>query len=138
MNTPNKYLQFEDPTVLKFDFQVNDDFDFDTPEDDTDISTLVEIPDKLDIDFEDDIPVYLTIFINYDGDNAPYKITARIMTLFQISNLLSHDDALQILQNEGASILASYLRPTISMMTASSGFPAMTLPTLDFSDSEND
>lgn len=137
MNTPSKYLQFEDPTVLKFDFQVNDNFDFDETVDDTDISTLVEMPSELEIDFTDDIPVYLTVFINYESNNAPYKITARILSLFRVSDILPHDEALQVLQNEGASILLSYLRPIMSMMTSASGFPAMTVPMLDFSDSED-
>jgi len=138
MNTPNRYLQFEDPTVLKFEFQVNDNFDFEDTADDTDISTLVEIPNEADIDFDDDIPVYLSVFINYESDNAPYKITTKIMSLFKVSNLMSHEDALQILQTDSASILLSYLRPIISMMTAASGFEAMTVPMLDFSDSDND
>lgn len=138
MNTPEKYLQFEDPTVLKFDFQVNDDFDFDENVDDTDISTMVEMPNEEEIDFTDDIPVYLTVFINYENDNAPYKITTRILSLFRVSEVLPKGDALQLLQTEGASILLSYLRPIVSMMTSSSGFPAMTLPMLDFSDSETD
>jgi len=138
MNTPNKYLEFENPTVLKFDFQVNDDFDFDDTIDDTDISTLVEMPTEDEIDFNEAIPVYLTIFINYENDNSPYKITARILSLFKVSNLLPQEDALQVLQDEGASILLSYLRPMVSMMTSASGFSAMTLPMLDFSDDDED
>lgn len=137
MNTQGKYLQFEDPTVLKFDFQVNDDYDFENSPDNSDINTVVEMPGENEIDFDDDIPVYLTIFLNGDDDNAPYQITARIMTLFQVSDLISDDDALQLLQNEGASILLSYLRPMVAMMTAASGFPAMTLPMLDFSDNDD-
>lgn len=136
MNTPNKYLQFEDPTVLKFNFQINDNFDFEGIIDDTDISTLVEMPNESEIDFSDGIPVYLTVFINYENNNSPYKITTRIFSLFKVSELIEPDDALQILQTEGASILLSYLRPIISLMTASSGFEAMTLPMLDFSDEE--
>lgn len=137
MNTQGKYLQFEDPTVLKFDFQVNDDYDFENATDNSDINTVVEMPSAEEIDFDDDIPVYLTVFLNDDDDNAPYQITARIMTLFQVSESLSDDDALQLLQNEGASILLSYLRPMVAMMTSASGFPAMTLPMLDFSDDED-
>lgn len=136
MNTPNKYLQFEDPTILKFDFQVNDDFDFDDKVEDTDISTLVEMPSELEIDFDDDIPVYLTLFINYESDNVPYKITTKILSLFKVSDELSADDALQTLQTDGATILLSYLRPIVSLMTSSSGFPAMTLPMLDFEDND--
>ncbi len=136
MNTTGKYLQFEDPTILTFNFDVNETFDFETDFDDADISTLVEMPSEMEIDFTDDIPVYLTIFINFNNDNSPYKINARIMSLFKVSNELTEDDALQMLQSDGASILLSYLRPIVSMMTASSGFPAMTLPLLDFS--END
>jgi len=137
MNTPSRYLQFEDPTVLKFNFQVNDNFDFESPVDDTDISTLVEMPSQSKIAFDGDIPVYLTVFINYEETNAPYKITTKILSLFQVSDRLSHDEALQILQTDGATILLSYLRPIVSMMTSASGFPAMTLPTLDFSNSDN-
>ncbi|WP_119327270.1 protein-export chaperone SecB [Companilactobacillus musae] len=137
MNTPNKYLQFEDPTVLKFNFQVNDNFDFEGEIDDTDISTLVEMPSQSELDFSDEIPVYLTVFINYENNNSPYKITTRIFSLFKVSQILEPEDALQILQTEGASILLSYLRPIVSMMTASSGFEAMTLPMLDFSDEED-
>lgn len=137
MNTQGKYLQFEDPTVLKFDFQVNDDYNFENSTDNSDINTVVEMPGENEIDFDDDIPVYLTIFLNSEDDNAPYQITARIMTLFQVSDLISDDDALQLLQNEGASILLSYLRPMVAMMTAASGFPAMTLPMLDFSDNDD-
>ena len=137
MNMTSKYLQFENPTVLKFDFQVNDDFDFENDFDAADIGTLVEMPSEEEIDWTDDIPVYLTIFINQENDNVPYTITARIMTLFQVSELLPHSDALQLLQTEGASLLWSYLRPMVSMMTSASGFPAMTLPVLDFSDSDN-
>ncbi|WP_119318639.1 protein-export chaperone SecB [Companilactobacillus formosensis] len=137
MNMTSKYLQFDNPTVLKFDFQVNDDFDFENDFDSADIGTLVEMPSEEEIDWNDDIPVYLTIFINQENDNVPYTITARIMTLFQVSELLPHSDALQLLQTDGASILLSYLRPMVSMMTSASGFPAMTLPILDFSDSDN-
>ena len=137
MNTPNKYLQFENPTVLKFNFQINDDFDFESTIDDTDISTLVEMPSESKIAFDGDIPVYLTVFINFEEANAPYKITTKILSLFQVSDRLSHEEALQILQNDGASILLSYLRPIVAMITSASGFPAMTLPMLDFSDSDN-
>lgn len=137
MNAQGKYLQFEDPTVLKFDFEVNDDFDFENATDSSDINTIVEMPNTTEIDFNDDIPVYLTVFLNNDDDNAPYQITARIMTLFQVSDQLSDDEALQLLQNEGASILLSYLRPMVAMMTTASGFPVMTLPMLDFSDNED-
>lgn len=137
MNAQGKYLQFEDPTVLKFDFEVNDDFDFENATDSSDINTIVEMPNTTEIDFNDDIPVYLTVFLNNDDDNAPYQITARIMTLFQVSDQLSDGEALQLLQNEGASILLSYLRPMVAMMTTASGFPAMTLPMLDFSDNED-
>jgi len=138
MNTPNKYLQFEDPTVLKFEFNVNDDFDFDDTTDDTDISTMVEMPSQEEIDFTDEIPVYLSVHVNYDNNNAPYKINMKILSLFKVSDLISADDAMQILQTDGASLLLSYLRPMVSMMTAASGFPAMTLPALDFTDSDND
>lgn len=98
----------------------------------------MEIPNEEDIDFDDDIPVYLSIFINYESDNTPYKITAKILSLFKVSNLMSHEDALQVLQTDAASILLSYLRPIVSMMTAASGFDALTLPMLDFSDSDDD
>lgn len=138
MNTTDKYLQFEDPTILKFNFQVNDEFDFDGPSDDTDISTMIEMPDESEIDFNDDIPVYLTVYVNYDMENSPYKIAARIFSLFKVSELLTSDDAFQMLQTEGASILLSYLRPIVSMMTTASGFPAMTIPMLDFSDDDDE
>jgi len=58
------------------------------------------------------------------------------MSLFKVSQELTDEEALQLLQTDGAAILLSYLRPTVSLMTASSGFPAMTLPFLNFS--END
>lgn len=139
MNTSSKYLQFEDPTILKFEFNVNEDFDFEnSSEDDSDISTLVEMPGQDDIDFTDEVPVYLTVFVNYDNDNAPYKINMRILSLFKVSDLVTDEDAMQLLQTDGASILLSYLRPMVSMMTSASGFPAMTLPALDFSDSDDD
>lgn len=137
MNTQGKYLQFEDPTVLQFDFQVNEDYDFEASTGDSNINTVVEMPSAREIDFSDDIPVYLTVFLNDEDDNASYQITTRIMTLFQVSDQLSEDEALQLLQNEGASILLSYLRPMVAMMTSASGFPAMTLPMLDFSDNED-
>jgi len=136
MNTTSKYLQFEDPTITTFNFDINEDFDFEEDFDDADISTLVEMPPADEIDFDDEIPVYLTVFINFDNENAPYKINARILSMFKVSKELTEDDALQILQTDGAAILLSYLRPIISMMTASSGFPAMTLPLLDFSDND--
>ena len=63
MNMTSKYLQFENPTVLKFDFQVNDDFDFENDFDSADIGTLVEMPSEEEIDWNDDIPLYLTIFV---------------------------------------------------------------------------
>lgn len=136
MNIPNKHLQFEDPTVLKFNFQINDNFNFEDTIDNTDISTMVEMPSRSEIDFDSDIPVYLTVFINYENTNSPYKITMKIFSLFKVSQSLTHDDALEELQTEGASILLSYLRPLVAMITSASGFEAMTLPTLDFSDEE--
>lgn len=137
MNTPNKYLQFEDPTILKFEFNVNEDFDFENNADDTDISTLVEMPSQDEIDFSDEIPVYLSVFVNDDNDNAPYTINMQILSLFKVSEEIPEDDVLNLLQTDGASILLSYLRPMVSMMTSASGFPAMNLPTLDFSDSDD-
>jgi hypothetical protein len=105
MNTSSKYLQFEDPTILKFEFNVNEDFDFEnSSEDDSDISTLVEMPGQDDIDFTDEVPVYLTVFVNYDNDNAPYKINMRILSLFKVSDLVTDEDAMQLLQTDGASI----------------------------------
>lgn len=134
MNTQGKYLQFANPTVLKFDFQVNDNFNYETTSTDTDINTVVEIPKRSEINYDDDIPVYLSVFINQDNDNAPYTINTRVLTLFRVDNTLTQAEAPLILQSEGASILLSYLRPMIAMITAASGFPTMTLPMLDFSD----
>lgn len=133
MNTQGKYLQFANPTVLKFNFQVNDNFDYETGGTDTDINTIVEIPKQSEINYNDDIPVYLSVFINQDNDNAPYTIDAKILTLFRVDDALTRAETPLILQSEGASILLSYLRPMIAMMTAASGFQTMTLPMLDFS-----
>lgn len=137
MNTINKYLQFDDPTITSFTINVNEEFDLDDNFEELDIKTIVEMPPELEINFNEPVPVYLNIFINPDDEKAPYEIDARITSMFTVSNDISETETLQILQTDVATILLSYLRPMVSMMTATSGFPAMTLPMLDFSDSDD-
>jgi hypothetical protein len=138
MNTTNKYLQFDDPTILTFEFNVNEQFDFDSDFDDVDISTLVEMPDELEINWQEPVPVYLSVFINPDDSDAPYKINMKILAFFKVDRAVPESEAYQILQTEAASILLSYLRPMASMMVTASGFPPMTIPMLDFSDDDDD
>lgn len=132
MNAIDKYLQFDDPSVLEFNFTINEEFDPTEAFHKLDIQTMVEIPREMDIDWDSAVPVYLSLFINLDQEEAPYKIVTKISSFFKVDDNISQLDALQILKTDAASILLSYLRPLVSMMTAASGFPAMTLPMIDF------
>lgn len=132
MNKIDRYLQFDDPTVSEFDLKVNEQFDIVDGLEQLDIKTMIEMPPELEIDWSSAVPVYLSLFVNLDRDQVPYKISSKISSYFKVDDEISNVDALQILQTDAATILLSYLRPLVSMMTAASGFPAMTLPMIDF------
>lgn len=121
-------LQFKNPRLKKLSFEVNDNFNKDE-------KIELDIHSKTNINRignKANVSLTLNIFKKEDFEKVPFFIEIEMSGEFRWPEELE-EGLLNILLNSNApAILLSYIRPYISTVTSGSGYPALILPLIDF------
>jgi len=125
----NSKLQFDNPKLVKIDYEVNEEYSF---TESINMNTSAEVMvDKMEADRTASVFVSLKIFDKEDFDFVPFKLNIDIKANFRWdSDLDSRID--QMLNSNAPAILFSYIRPFVTQFTVFSGYPALVLPIFNF------
>ena len=129
----DSFFQFSNPRITHIEFTENMDFDESLFEG-INISNSVSITP---IDCEDNnmAQVQLTTKIGDDLDVFPFVLIISAMAEFicDVERLENFDDLLKI---NATSLLYSYIRPIVALVTSQAGFTPLHLPLVNFVDNE--
>ncbi|MDY2995947.1 MAG: protein-export chaperone SecB [Faecalimonas sp.] len=120
-------FQFTNPKILSFELVSNPNFDEESFEGFS-IANNVEISE---IEAGKKALVILSLQINNESDEYPFYISTKICAMFKHEGSKKFDSLLKI---NAPALLLSYIRPIISMMTVQSGFEALNIPFINFTD----
>lgn len=126
-------FSFKNPILVKMHHQINKEFDF---ENNQPIEISVDFDIKIDKDESNKSAIVeLTVQVGKETEECPFYIEATEGALFTWSENV--EDIVEPLLNENApAVLLGYLRPIITMLTATSGLPPYNIPLINFSHSE--
>lgn len=126
-------FQFSNPVLKKLDFQVNSNF---KPEAQSEVAVSLKFNVNIHRDSQNPRAIVeLTVIIGDDAD-SPFKITVMESAKFRWDSELDEDHVDFLLNKNAPAVLISYIRPTISVITAASPFSAYNLPLIDFASEE--
>ena len=127
-------FQFENPRVVKFEFGVNEEFDkekFEGFEINNEVSNAV-------IEAGKEALVKLGISIGQENENVPFFCVIEMVAKFWMEDEVEEKVFQTCLDVNAPSLLLSYARPLISLITSQAGFPTFDLPFVNFmKDTEN-
>jgi preprotein translocase subunit SecB len=122
-------FQFENPALLRLNFQVNEAFDTNR------IGGFeIQTQFKVRIDrSEGDAKAKVTLTLTISQEDGPFEIDAAIAALFHWDDSIQADMIDRLLKANAPALLVSFLRPIIANITNVSPYPAFNLPFMDFS-----
>lgn len=128
-------FQFIRPYLQELIFSENQKFDFNEEH-----TNGVAMNNSFSVHVEKDSAkpmarVILTLEINKDEDDVPFKIKASIASLFRWGSE-EEERINRMLKINAPALLLSYLRPIVAQITNSSKFPAYNIPFLNFTEEQ--
>ena len=114
------YFQFEDPRIVRLEFHINEEFDREKREG-------FEIEGK-------EALVKLGIRIGNEEETVPFSIEIEMVGKFRMEEVVSEEIFRTCLDVNAPSLLMSYARPIVTLVTAQAGFPAFNLPFVNFTE----
>lgn len=124
------YFQFEDPRIVRLEFHINEEFDrekFEGFEIENEVSNAV-------IEEGKEALVKLGIRIGNEEETVPFSIEIEMVGKFRMEEVVSEEIFRTCLDVNAPSLLMSYARPIVTLVTAQAGFPAFNLPFVNFTE----
>lgn len=126
-------FQFSNPSLMNLSFSINDGFSKDEKED-----INIEIQREISIgpgSEENSSVVILKLTIGAEDNSAPFYIHAEEGAAFRWdADKINDEQSDKLLKQNAPALLLSFLRPTISMITAASPFPVYNIPFMNFTE----
>jgi len=124
-------FQFTDPKLEEVKFIVNETFDNEkfqgiSLESNTTVRDLESRKSY----------VALTLYVGGEDENQPFNIMVRMSAIFTWSEYIEDDRVKLLLRTNAPAALLSYIRPLVTIMTASSGYPSLNIPFINFTENE--
>lgn len=120
-------IQFEKYFVNRIDFEINPEFEKES-------ATLqFDIDNKVEVDKENGVAIVsisCEVFPNHVENGHPFHLVVDISGLFSFKDK-GNATVENLLCKNGLAILFPYLRATITTITGTTGFPPLTLPTIN-------
>lgn len=124
------YFQFEDPRIVRLEFHINEEFDrdkFEGFEIENEVSNAVIEEGKKAL-------VKLCISIGNEKEKVPFSVVIEMVGEFRMEEAVSEEVFQTCLDVNAPSLLMSYARPIVTLVTAQAGFPAFHLPFVNFTE----
>lgn len=122
-------FQFINPYITDIYFKVNPDY----TKDEFDIQNEISVHINKSNDEANIAIVELEYKINSEEGNTPFNLNITVASKFTWDNL--DDKTLDImLKNNAPALLLSYMRPIVSNITNSAGFPPYNIPFINFTE----
>lgn len=124
------YFQFGDPRIVRLEFHINEEFDrekFEGFEIENEVSNAV-------IEEGKEALVKLGIRIGNEEETVPFSIVIEMVGKFRMEEVVSEEIFRTCLDVNAPSLLMSYARPIVTLVTAQAGFPAFNLPFVNFTE----
>lgn len=126
MKIKESFFQLKQQRLLKVEYEINDNFDFNKIKLNMDYSLDIS---KSEEKKEVQINMNLKIFNKEEIDTLPFYFDLIIQGLFTWN---SEDIDESLFKVNAPAILMSYLRPVVSQLTSFSGYPPLILPLINF------
>ena len=120
-------FKFSNPKLIKLNFEINDNT-FNTSDDTIDVAINNSINKK----GENEAIVELRISIGENSIEFPFFIDLIIGEQFNLDKEISGTTFDKLLEINAPTVLLSYARPIISLVTAQAGMKPLNLPFLNF------
>ncbi|MCD8221832.1 MAG: protein-export chaperone SecB [Clostridiales bacterium] len=126
-------FQFTDPKLERLEFVTNTKYDKDKFD-----GIVMESTTEVKSDDSNEAYVALTLRIGNSEEGQPFSILVRMSADFSWEQNLEKGLVESLLRSNAPAALLSYIRPIVSMITTSSGYPALNIPFIDFTKNEID
>ena len=123
-------FQFSNPTLDRVKFELCEGFDDDNFE-----GISIECSTDIKIFGEQDAKVSLNVKIGSENRNQPFDIDIVMSADFNWDNTVKEEIVHKMLKVNGSAVLLSYIRPIVSILTASSKYSSFNIPFVDFTNS---
>lgn len=126
------YFQFEDPRIVRLDFHINEEFDreqFKGFEIENEVSNAVIEEGK-----EALVKLSICIGNEKEKETVPFSVVIEMVGKFRMEEVVSEETFQTCLDVNAPSLLMSYARPIVTLVTAQAGFPAFNLPFVNFTE----
>lgn len=121
-------FQFKDPALVRFSFEVEENYVEQTDEPDSSLSVQVEVRRS------NEMPqalVLLTI-ATAENNSLPFVFSCTVQSEFAWDADLPEDRIVRLLNGNAPALLLSYVRPVVASATAASPYRVFNIPFLDF------
>lgn len=126
-------FQFSNPSLVNLNFVINDNYSNDGNEAQMKLNMAVKV---LKRDKPNEAIVRLEFRLGEENAECPFYIHAVQQADFRWGDKLEDEMLERLLNQNAASLLLSFLRPTITQITAASPYGAYYIPFIDFSGSD--
>lgn len=126
-------FQFTNPSVIYVKFIENDGF---KKRENEDIEINAKIKTEPGEIVNNECSVNATVIVGEETDKVPFLIEVKISARFKWGEGVQNID--MFLEQNAPSLLISYVRPIIAMITDSSHYSAYHLPFINFADHQNE
>ncbi len=124
----NSTFKFTNPRLVKLDFEIYKDNEFNASKDYLDVL----INNNVDKKNENQALVELEISIGKNTDKPPFMINLIVSAHFKLEEKIEGTDFDSLLQINAPTFLLSYARPIVSLITVQAGMKPLNLPFLNF------
>lgn len=126
-------LQFKNPILEKLDYKINKNFE----DESIDLKFKIKIEiNKSKLINSALVRVDLNLFED-EKENYPFNLNVCMSAKFIWDEEFSDDIVDRLLRTNAPSIIISYMRPYVTMITSASGYRPLILPLLNLSNNED-
>lgn len=127
-------FQFSNPELIHINFDLKENINDKVADDFSSIITKTLI--KMD---ENNQNAYVTLsVVSSKENNLPFFFDVEMGVNISWNEKCESSFVNSILKNNVPALLISYIRPIVSIITSSTGYPAFNIPFLDFRDSDRE
>lgn len=128
------FFQFEEPYLMHFSFTENSHFN-DALYKDLNIACQTQVRDH-----KDHRSAFITVSLTVGGTEAddPFLLEIKMGAIFSWNETDQEELVENLKKYNAPSLLISYIRPIVALVTSSSRYPTLNIPFMDLRDEESE
>jgi len=120
-------FQFQTPKLIKLTYNFNNDFSQENFE-----GIELQFKKLISYDAEENAQAYVSLQVEIGDASSPFTISIIMGALFSWDCQFTKSATDEMLKYNACALLLAYIRPIVSVVSGSSGYPSYNIPFIDF------